>query len=289
MNRRNNLRELPKSNRPQHRKWTIDDFEIGRPLGSGGFGRVYLAREKKSEYIVCLKLINKTKLSNAKIEYQLRREIEIQSHLHHKNILQLYGHFFDDKYVYLILEYAPYGELFRILCDNERFSEKVSANYICQMCDAIRYCHSLKVIHRDIKPENILVDLKGNLKLADFGWSVHDKYAARTTFCGTKEYIPPEMYERKDYDYNVDTWSLGILLFEFLVGEPPFEDERVEGIGKRIIRGKIRFPDYVSEGARNLIELFLKHNPKERIKLEDVRKHEWIISQLGPPKEEGSN
>lgn len=93
--------------------WSIDNFEIGRPLGRGRFGHVYLAREKKSKYLVALKILSKRQIMNSRLEVQFRREIEIQSHLHHENILQLLGLFWDEKRIYIILEYAPHGELYK--------------------------------------------------------------------------------------------------------------------------------------------------------------------------------
>jgi len=109
-----------------HKIWTLKDFEIGRPLGKGKFGNVYLAREKKSKYIVALKVLFKSQLINNNVEHQLRREIEIQAHLKHDNILRLFGYFYDETRVYLILEFAPRGELYRVLRDAKRFDDQQS-------------------------------------------------------------------------------------------------------------------------------------------------------------------
>ena len=116
-------------------RWTLDDFQIGRPLGKGKFGNVYLAREKKSKFIVGLKILFKSQLMKAGVEHQLRREIEIQSHLRHPNILRLFGYFWDDKKIYLILEFAPRGEMYKVLQKSEgkRFDEKRASKYIKQM------------------------------------------------------------------------------------------------------------------------------------------------------------
>lgn len=153
----------------QTKRWALEDFEIGRPLGTVKFGRVYLTREKRTHFIVALKVLYKTQLQKASVEHQLRREIEIQSHVHHANILRLYGYFYDQMRVYIILEYAPNGELFTLLRQSDRFDERTSAQYIVKLCDAISYCHSKHVIHRDIKPENSLIGTSGELKIADFG------------------------------------------------------------------------------------------------------------------------
>uniref|UniRef100_A0A914ZB46 Aurora kinase n=1 Tax=Panagrolaimus superbus TaxID=310955 RepID=A0A914ZB46_9BILA len=148
--------------------WKLSDFDIGKPLGKGKFGSVYLAREKGSLIVVALKILFKSQLINAQVELQLVREIEIQCHLNHPNILKLYNYFVDDKKVYLILEYCLNGELYKVLQNqnDSRFSEKQSAIYIFQVADALNHCHSKDVIHRDIKPENILIGADGELKLA---------------------------------------------------------------------------------------------------------------------------
>ena len=175
-------------------QWTIDDFEIGKPLGKGKFGHVYLAREKKSKFVVSLKVLYKRQLLKSKIENQLRREVEIQSHLKHKHIVQLYGFFFDEDKIYLILEYCPHGELYKDLKSQGHYPEPKAAGYILQVIQALKYIHSKDIIHRDIKPENLLNCL-GVIKLADFGWSVHAPSNRRNTMCGTLDYLPPEMIQ----------------------------------------------------------------------------------------------
>ncbi|CAH1270854.1 aurora kinase C-like [Branchiostoma lanceolatum] len=258
------------------KSWKLEDFDIGRPLGKGKFGNVYLAREKNSKFIVALKVLFKSQLMKAGVEHQLRREIEIQSHLRHPHILRLYGYFYDDTRVYLILEYAPRGELYKELQKQVRFDERRSATYIAQLADALKYCHSKKVIHRDIKPENLLLGLKGDLKIADFGWSVHAPSSRRATLCGTLDYLPPEMIEGKMHDEKVDLWSLGVLCYEFLVGKPPFEAEGHSETYRRISKVDLRFPPHVTSGARDLISKLLRHNPMLRLPLDSVLTHPWI-------------
>ncbi|XP_072014211.1 aurora kinase-like [Amphiura filiformis] len=261
------------------KRWTLADFDIGRPLGKGKFGNVYLAREKSTKFIVALKVLFKSQLQKAQVEHQLRREIEIQSHLRHPNVLRLYGYFYDDTRVYLILEYAPRGELYKELQKPPgRFDDQRTAMYIGQLADALHYCHSKKVIHRDIKPENLLLGIKGDLKIADFGWSVHAPSSRRTTMCGTLDYLPPEMVEGKTHNDKVDLWSLGVLCYEFLVGKPPFESEGHSETYKRIMKVNYTFPSYVSAGARDLISKLLRYNPDSRLTLEGVLAHPWITN-----------
>mmetsp|Transcript_48697 Transcript_48697/g.95209 ORF Transcript_48697/g.95209 Transcript_48697/m.95209 type:complete len:317 (+) Transcript_48697:149-1099(+) len=259
------------------KQWSLTDFEIGKPLGRGKFGAVYLAREKKTKYIVALKVLQKNQLLKAGVEHQLRREIEIQSHLRHKNILRMYGYFYDNKRIYLILEYAPRGELYKELTARGRFSERVSSQYIYELSHALHYCHAKHVIHRDIKPENLLIGHKGELKIADFGWSVHAPTSRRNTLCGTLDYLPPEMVEGREHDEQVDVWSLGVLMYEFLVGNPPFEAEGHNATYRRISRVDLRFPKGLSEDAKDLINKLLQKDPRKRMALDQIPKHPWII------------
>ncbi|KAL2164049.1 hypothetical protein VTH06DRAFT_3263 [Thermothelomyces fergusii] len=256
-------------------------FEIGRPLGKGKFGRVYLARERTTGFICALKVLYKSELQQGSgVEKQVRREIEIQSNLRHPNILKLYGHFHDSKRIFLILEYAGKGELYKHLRREQRFPEWKAAQYIAQMAAALRYLHRKHVIHRDIKPENILVGIHGEIKISDFGWSVHAPNNRRNTLCGTLDYLPPEMIRSgsKDNWYNekVDLWSLGVLTYEFLVGEAPFEDTPIM-THKRIARADMTIPDWVSKEAKDLIKRLLVLDPEKRLPLEEVQSHPWII------------
>ncbi|GAB9470301.1 Aur protein kinase [Globisporangium polare] len=264
-----------------NKTWKLSDFDIGKPLGKGKFGNVYLAREKKSKYVVALKVLQKAQLMKSSVEHQLRREIEIQSHLRHKNILRLYGYFYDAKRVYLIIEYAPQGELYKKLMKAGRFTEKQSALYTQEIARALIYMHSKHVIHRDIKPENLLVGHNGELKIADFGWSVHAPSSRRTTLCGTLDYLPPEMIENRPHDEHVDIWTLGILMYEFIVGNPPFEAESNTETYKRITTIDLKFPGHVSSAARDLLVKILRKEPKDRIDLEVLLAHPWIRHHCG--------
>lgn len=269
--------------RENRRRWSLDHFDIGKPLGKGKFGNVYLAREKDSGYICALKVLFKSQLEKNGVEHQLRREIEIQSHLRHPNILRLFGYFYDDTRVYLILEFAPKGELYKELKRRNYFDEETAATYMREITDALIYCHSKRVIHRDIKPENLLLGMQGELKIADFGWSVHAPSSRRATLCGTLDYLPPEMVEGKTHDEKVDLWSLGVLCYEFLVGNPPFEDERGQNeTYMRILKLDLQFPKHVSPGAEDLIRKLLRLKPADRLPLQEVLKHPWIINNQRP-------
>ncbi|XP_003697843.1 serine/threonine-protein kinase Aurora-2-like [Apis florea] len=275
-----NLEQNITNNKKQtDKKWVLTDFDIGRPLGKGKFGNVYLAREKKSKFIIAMKVLFKAQIQKADVEHQVRREIEIQTHLRHPNILKMYGYFHDDKRIYLILEYAPNGELFKELNaqPEKRFDEIRTATYISQLADALKYCHSKKVIHRDIKPENLLLGIKGELKVADFGWSVHAPSSRRNTLCGTLDYLPPEMINGNTHDHTVDLWGLGVLCYECLIGIPPFLAKSYNETYMKIRKAQYTFPEFLSEGAKDLISKLLIVDPGQRLPLEDVLRHPWIV------------
>ncbi|CAB3368265.1 Hypothetical predicted protein [Cloeon dipterum] len=261
------------------KRWTLENFDIGRGLGKGKFGQVYLAREKSSRFVVAIKVLFKNQIKEAKVDHQLRREIEIQSHLRHPNILRMFGYFHDDARVYLILEYAPGGELYRLMKKqpNQRFDEPMAAKLIAQLTDALIYCHSKNVIHRDIKPENLLLGAGNSLKIADFGWSVHAPSSRRDTVCGTLDYLPPEMIAGQTHDEKVDIWSVGILSYEFLVGKPPFEAKDYDATYSNILQAPVRFPSHVSDGAKDLIIKILQRKPNRRLPLADILAHEWVV------------
>ncbi|KAM7472124.1 hypothetical protein LguiA_010307 [Lonicera macranthoides] len=264
-------------------QWSLEDFEIGKPLGKGKFGRVYLAREIKSQYIVALKVIFKKQIEKYRLHHQLKREMEIQTSLRHPNVLRLFGWFHDDERIYLILEYAHGGELYRQLRKHGHLSEKQAATYISSLTQALACCHEKGVIHRDIKPENLLLDHEGVLKIADFGWSVQSR-SKRHTMCGTLDYLAPEMVENKAHDYAVDNWTLGILCYEFLCGSPPFEAESQADTFKRIMKIDLNFPStpQVSAEAKNLITRLLVKDSSKRLSLRKIIEHPWIIKNADP-------
>lgn len=194
--------------------------------------------------------------------------------------MRLYGYFYDEARVYLILEYAPRGELYKELMRCGRFDDRRSADYIRCVTDALKYLHKKKVIHRDIKPENLLLGLHGEVKIADFGWSVHAPSSRRTTLCGTLDYLPPEMVKKKEYNAAVDLWALGVLAYEFLVGKPPFEHDEEEQTKKNITERPLEFPEHVSENGRDFISKLLVKDPSKRMSLDEALQHVWLAEEV---------
>ena len=265
-------------------KLTLADFDIGRPLGRGKYGRVYLARHRASSFICALKVLSLHQLYRHEVDHQLRREVEIQSHLRHRHVLRLFSYFFDARDMFLVLEYAAQGELYGHLRQLGRFSEQRTARYIGQLAAALLYCHSKHIIHRDIKPENLLLSQDDQLKIADFGWSVHAPNDRRLTMCGTLDYLPPEMVERRSHDHRADVWSVGVLMYECLYGAPPFEAQEQKETCERIARVDVRWGEKggcgegvkVSEEARDLMTRLLVKEPKSRMPLQRLLKHPFI-------------
>uniref|UniRef100_A0A0L0NTF1 Aurora kinase n=1 Tax=Candidozyma auris TaxID=498019 RepID=A0A0L0NTF1_CANAR len=256
----------------------LADFEFGKVLGKGKLGKVYCVKHRELGLVCAIKAMSKKDLVNLKLEKNLRREIEIQRDLVHPHVSRLYGYFYDDTNVYLILEYALYGEVYQLLKTRRRFDETTASKYIYQVSLALQYLHSRHVIHRDIKPENILLLDMGDVKLSDFGWSVKlDPFSQkRLTVCGTLDYLSPEMVESRSHDFAVDIWLLGILTYEFLVGRPPFEDDDKGTTYKRIARVDLRIPSFVSDEATDFIRLLLQKNPRHRLPLVEVATHPWV-------------
>lgn len=258
--------------------WTIDDFELGAPLGAGQFGQVWLAREKKSNYIVSIKIINKELIKDNVNYKQIRRELEIHSKLDNPYILKYYGHFHDKENIYLILEYAI-NELFSKLSEVRKFDERTASNYIFQVLNAIDCMHREKIIHRDLKPENILIGSDNKLRIADFGWAVCNIDKKRQTFCGTPEYLSPEMIDKNGHNEKVDMWCVGILAYELLVGITPFETpERTTREAYRKIKAlDFEIPKFLSESARNFISKLLVTENSKRPDVQEMLNDPWIL------------
>lgn len=199
----------------------------------------------------------------------------------HPHVIKLLHYFEDKENVYLILQYAENGSLFRYLKKKNRFKEEEAFVYFFQTCLGIDYLHKNGIIHRDLKPENLLLDKHGNIKLCDFGWSAEGQSSKRTTFCGTIDYMAPEMLMNQPHDHRLDIWCLGVLLFELVHGVPPFkgqsENEKCRNIMKSTLDIETFAPD-LSLNIKYLIQGILKKNPNERFHMNEIFSHEWMKS-----------
>lgn len=179
------------------------------------------------------------------------------------------------------MEYAPNGNLFNFMRRNKDWTISQRLGLFAQIVDAIAYIHARKVIHRDIKPENILVDSKFRPKICDFGWSsVLKNDSTRKTFCGTYEYMAPEIFESAPYTEKVDVWSLGILLYELLHGYSPFRAPTLLEIYKNILKRKIKFADGISDQAIDLITKILRYKPEDRLSVQQILAHPFLVDHL---------
>lgn len=189
----------------------------------------------------------------------------MQRALKHENILRLYKHFEDADTVYLLLEYCAKGELYQLLRTRRgrRFPEDMARHYFAQVTRGLQYLHSQCIVHRDLKPENLLVTHDDVLKIADFGWCAVST-VTRTTFCGTLDYLAPEMIQGKGHNHTLDIWSLGVLLYEMLVGRPPFQSTNHLTLIAKILATELKFPTSVPSAVRDLVKRLLQHEPSSR-------------------------
>ena len=206
---------------------------------------------------------------------QLKRELELQSHLSHPNILKLLAYFEDKDRVFLVVEFAKKGELFALLQSAVRFDEARASRYIKSTALALEYCHSMNCLHRDLKPENILIDHNDQVKLADFGWGIHT-IKKRKTYCGTLDYLCPEIVEKNYYDGSVDRWCLGVLTYELTTGGPPFQSADRDETFRKIVSLDFKFPSYLSEECKDFIRHLIVRDPAQRMTFSQCLKHPWI-------------
>ena len=258
--------------------FSIPDFipVVGETfLGRGTYGEVQLVKHKTTGQYYALKEIKKY-IKERKVPIKmLFREISVQKKLIHPNIIRLYDHLESVDKVVLILEYAESGNLFTRLKKKMRIPEREAYHYFSQLCRGLQYLHENKIIHRDIKPENILLTKTGGIKICDFGWCAIGSNN-RSTYCGTLDYMAPEILNGSNYCNKVDIWSLGILLYEILQGTTPFKGKsQLEKLGN-INKRKLEYAFSISQAAKNLIDKLLSRNPSVRPDIFDIFADEWM-------------
>ena len=257
-----------------------DDFEFNKELGIGSFGIVYLVTHKKTKAKYALKVIDKTLPENLEEKKNFNREVEIMYKLNHPNIVKLYGHFEDERYCYFIMQFIPNKNLLYLIKDNGNNKNiKLIASVMKDLINAIYYLHNMKptIIHRDIKPENILLDENNKAYLTDFGWSNYtSKFARRNTTCGTPLYLPPEMIKDTGHDETADIWCIGVLLFELLTGDTPFQGNNIEQVAFNIVKLNISWPPRMDPDGKDLISKILKLNGKDRLPIVKILEHKFF-------------
>ena len=266
----------------------ITDFEQIANLGTGGYGKVNLYRHKVTGAEYAIKLIDKTKFENKLQKELFAREVDMMYKIRHPNIVRLYTHFEDETNCYIALEYIKKGNLYSYTqsMPNKVLDAATTAHFVVDLISSLYYLHNMNppIIHRDIKPENLLVGNNGQLKLTDFGGSNYlEGGNVRYTTCGTQIYHSPEMLLKKGYDTRVDIWAIGILIFELMVGRPPFKSDGQHSMEDNIVHLRINWPSTMNLLAKNLVSKLLKLEPDQRLTLKEILEHQFILNYVENP------
>lgn len=259
---------------------TKDDFELLTVIGKGSFGKVMQVRKKDDGKIYAMKVLRKDTIVARKQVAHTKAEKNILMKIQHPFIVNLNYAFQTKDKLYMILDYINGGELFFHLKKEGRFAEARVKLYAAEIVCALAHLHNLDIVYRDLKPENILLDSEGHICITDFGLSKKLEQEGGThTFCGTPEYLAPEVLKGHGHGIAVDWWSLGTLLYEMLTGLPPFYAQNVNVMYQKILSGELRFPAYISEDAKSLLEGLLTRDPALRLGTkggDEVKGHPWF-------------
>mmetsp|Transcript_106304 Transcript_106304/g.167853 ORF Transcript_106304/g.167853 Transcript_106304/m.167853 type:complete len:320 (-) Transcript_106304:273-1232(-) len=260
----------------------LADFQMVRTLGVGSFGRVKFAKYKQDGKNYAVKFMKKHEIIKLKQVDHINNEKRLMAQIDYPFVVNMMGYTKDDRFVYIVMECIGGGELFTHLRRARKFSDEQSKFYAAHVAGAFAHCHAKNIIHRDLKPENILMCQNGYSKLTDFGFAKIIEPGTRTyTLCGTPEYIAPEVLLNKGHGKPVDWWTLGILIYEMIVGQPPFCDEDPMGIYQKILSGKIVFPKLFDKNAKGLVKKLLTADLGKRFGnlkngVEDIKTHKWF-------------
>ncbi|KAJ9458662.1 Serine/threonine-protein kinase Aurora-3 [Diplonema papillatum] len=257
--------------------WRQGDFTIGSRLGGGTHSQVFVAREKATRFVCALKIIKKASVARGKLAERIQSEVEIQRTLRHPNILKLFAYFHDADRIYLVLEYCPGGQLYQMI-GKTGMPEPEAASFVRQVVSALRYLHGKGYVHRDVKPENLLIDKRGTLRLADFGWAVPSR-ARRMTVCGTLDYMAPELLaEPPSHSSPVDLWAVGAVAHELLCGSPPFALPTSYQTYQNIVHAEYQPPSSFSVHAASFVASLLIKSESERMTIEQATLHAFVRS-----------
>ncbi|ELP83542.1 serine/threonine protein kinase, putative [Entamoeba invadens IP1] len=277
------------------KKIGFDDFSMVKLVGKGSFGKVCVVKKKDTGEIFAMKILDKGKVMSTKQEKHTNDEKKILQHINHPFIVKLHYAFQSPEKLYMVMDYIQGGELFHKLEIETSLKEDTAKFYTAELVLALLHLHSLGVVYRDLKPENIMIDRTGNIVVTDFGLSKQLADDMKTsTFCGTPDYLAPEVLVAKGYGIGVDWWSLGCVSYEMMVGNTPFytDDDNQNQTYQNILNKDVEFTPDISSDGQDFISLCLKKNPDERIKDADIKKHPWfegidwdklLAKQLPPP------
>ncbi|CAN1238736.1 3-phosphoinositide-dependent protein kinase 2 [Linum grandiflorum] len=262
--------------RAPQENFSIQDFELGKIYGVGSYSKVVRAKKKDSGIVYALKIMDKKFITKENKTAYVKLERIVLDQLDHPGVVRLYFTFQDTFSLYMALESCEGGELFDQITRKRRLSEEEARFYAAEVVDALEYIHKMGLIHRDIKPENLLLAADGHIKIADFG-SVKPMQDSRITvlpnaasddkactFVGTAAYVPPEVLNSSPATFGNDLWALGCTVYQMLSGTSPFKDASEWLIFQKIIARDVRFPDYFSNEAKDLIDRLLDTEPGRR-------------------------
>lgn len=244
------------------------EFSLLKVVGKGSFGKVMQVRKKDTGRIYAMKVLQKANIINRNQVEHTRTERAVLGRIVHPFIVGLNYAFQTPDKLYFVLDYCAGGELFFHLGKEGRFREDRARFYAAQITLALEHLHTMNVIYRDLKPENVLLDHRGNVRLTDFGLSKENVFEVdrgATSFCGTPEYLAPEVLDRKGHGRAVDWWSLGALLYEMLTGLPPFYNKERDKLFHSILHGTLEFPPYISDVAKDICAKLLNRDPTKRL------------------------
>merc|ERR1719490_377433 len=253
-----------------------------RTLGCGSFGRVKYAKRHRDGKYYAVKFMKKREIMKLKQVDHINNEKRLMAQINYPFIVNMVGYTKDERYVYIVMECIGGGELFVHLRRARKFTDEQSKFYAALTAAGFAHIHHKNIIHRDLKPENILLCQNGYSKLTDFGFAKIIEPGTRTyTLCGTPEYIAPEVLLNKGHGKPVDWWTLGILIYEMIVGYPPFVDEDPMGIYQKILSGKIVFPKLFDKHAKGLVKNLLTADLGKRFGnlkngVDDIKGHKWF-------------
>ncbi|EGC31721.1 hypothetical protein DICPUDRAFT_39515 [Dictyostelium purpureum] len=244
----------------------LTKFTILALVGKGGFGKVFQVQNNESQKIFALKIIKKNHIIARKSVFNTISEKDILKRISHPFIVSLHYAFQNEKKLYLVMDFVNGGQLFGHLKREGILTEDQVKYYLAELILALEHLHNNNIIHRDLKPENILIDSDGHCILTDFGLAKEDVIEESSgSFCGTLEYMAPEMIQSKAYGKAVDWWSIGVLCFDMLVGTTPFEHKNRALMQDKIINEKPKYPKFISTTARSFINGLLHKDPKRRL------------------------
>eukprot|EP00741_Cyanophora_paradoxa_P004993 tig00000842_g4840.t1 len=254
----------------------MDAYHILELIGEGSFGKVYKGRRKGSGQIVALKFIAKHGKSEKDIK-NLRQEIEILRGLNHENIILMLDSFETKNEFCVVTEYAQ-GELFEILEDDHSLPESEVQKIAKQLVKALYYLHSNRIIHRDMKPQNILIAANGTVKLCDFGFAraMSCNTMVLTSIKGTPLYMAPELVQEQPYNEKADLWSLGVILYELFVGQPPFYTNSIYSLIHLIVKDPVKYPDNMSPQFKSFLKGLLNKAPQHRLAWPQLGDHPFV-------------